>query len=368
MKKFIASHYQKIKGLYVKYERLLMPAMLVVGFLVDYFTFTNIQISITFAILFFYWFLAGVIIAFIPLYDAGKLSLKFKYVRLFSPLALQFAFGALLSASLVFYWFSGAFSVSWPLVAIIILLLMVFNDTFRHYFEKPLVQISVYFFTTISLFSLLLPFLFSSLSVWLFIGAGVASLIIFALYIHYLSVFAPQLLSQKRHFFISIIIITIVMNVLYFTNIIPPIPLALREAGMYHGLKVSTGHYTMEAEPENFLQAIKTTVFGQTMHIKPGATVYLYTAIFAPAKLKTTIVHNWQYYDPETKDWITKGKLPFDIIGSRKEGYKGYSYESKLAPGKWRVSVENQRGQVLGRVRFKIINVSEPVLLQKIVR
>lgn len=367
MKTFIVSHYQKIKGLYVKYERLLMPAMLVVGFLVDYFTFTNIQISITFALLFFYWVLAGTIIIFIPLYDGGKVSQKFKYVRLFSPLALQFAFGALLSASLVFYWFSGAFSVSWPLVGIIILL-MVFNDTFRHYFEKSLVQISVYFFATISLFSLLLPFLFSSLSVWLFIGAGAISLVIFTVYIYYLGKFAPQLLEKKRQFFVSIIAITIVMNVLYFTNIIPPIPLALREAGMYHSLKVSSGRYAMAAEPENFLQSMQAVLFGQTMHIKAGATVYAYTAIFAPAKLQTTIVHHWQYYDPKIKNWITKGKLPFDITGGRKEGYKGYSYESKLAAGKWRVSVENQRGQVLGRVRFRIENVSEQVLLQEIIK
>src|SRR3989344_3120813 len=180
MKKFLASRYQQIKGIYGKYERLLMPAMLIVGFLVDYFTFTNIQITITFALLFFYWILTGLIIIFTHLYDAGKVPgiATLKYIRLFAPLVLQFTFGALLGSSLIFYWFSGAFSVSWPLMAIIVLL-MIFNDTFRHYFIKPLVQISVYFFCTISLFSLALPFLFNSLNVWLFVVASLASLIIF---------------------------------------------------------------------------------------------------------------------------------------------------------------------------------------------
>ena len=247
----------------------------------------------------------------------------------------------------------------------VIVLLMVFNDTFRHYFERPLVQISVYFFATISLFSLLLPFLFSSLSVWLFITACAASLIIFGAYIYYLPLFAKHLLPQRRPFFISIISIVAVMNILYFTNIIPPIPLALREAGVYHSIKNSNGRYTMSGEKENFL---KTTLFGQTLHINPTDKVYLYTAIFAPANLKTKIVHHWQFYDKNQKEWLDRGDLPFTINGGRKEGYKGYSWQSNLTEGKWRVFVESERGKVLAKVRFTVVRPSGEVKLQEIVR
>ncbi len=366
VKKFIISNYQRAKGLYTKYERLLMPATLVVGFLVDYFTFANIQITITFALLFFYWFLAGAVIIFTHLYDAQKLPglAQFKYLRLFAPLAIQFAFGALLSASLIFYWFSGAFSVSWPLVAAIVVL-MVFNDAFRHYFVKPLVQTSVYFFITLSLFSLALPFLFNSLSAWTFVVATVASLALFSLDIFIISSVATHLKAQRRNIFAAIFSIALVMNVLYFTDIMPPIPLALREAGMYHSIKASNGWYAMQAERENFLQSV---IFGQTLHLEPQKRAYLYTAIFAPANVQTTIVHHWQYYDLEKKDWVTKDKLPFVILGGRKAGYKAYSWESDFEEGRWRVSVENQRGQVLGRVRFTVKIVNEPVPLQAVVR
>jgi len=369
MKTFIKDNYQKIKTFYKKHERLLMPVTLVGGFLVDYFTFTSIQISTTFMLLFGYWVFAGGMIVFTHLYDAQKLHLRLRsrYIRLFSPLFLQFAFGSLLGSSLIFYWFSGAFSISWPVMAILVLLL-VFNETFRQYFEKPLVHIGVYFFATISLCSVLLPFLFHSLSAWLFVAAGAVSLIIFAVYIHYLCVFASQLQVQKRRFFMVIIGITCAMNVLYFANIIPPIPLALREAGLYHNIKVLNGRHTLSAEHENFLQAIEAAVFGQTVHIEPGKKVYLYTAIFAPAKFKTTIVHHWQYYDPVQKEWISKGKFSFIINGGRQEGYKGYSWNSDLAEGKWRVYVQNQRGQVLGRVRFTIEEVDAPVELREVVR
>src|SRR3989344_8442594 len=357
MKTFIKIHYQKVRTLYKKYERLLMPATLVGGFLVDYFTFTSIQISITFTLLFGYWIIVGATIAFTHLYDApsfakaseGKWQIwhKFLYLRLFSPLIIQFCFGSLLGSSLIFYWFSGAFSISWPIMLILVLL-MVFNETFRHYFDKPLVHIGVYFFATLSLFSALLPFLFSSLSAWFFISACAVILAIFVVYIYYLCRFAKSrspgdrgssmksghLLPQRRQFFMVIVAITAAMNVLYFTNIIPPIPLALREAGLYHSIKVSGEKYTMAVEPEHFL---KTAIFGQTLNLAKGDRAYLYTAIFAPARLKTTMVHRWQYYDKEQKEWVDKGKLLFTINGGREDGDKGYSGQNDLSEGKWRI-------------------------------
>ena len=364
MKKFITSQYQRIKSLYLRYERILMPATLVIGFLVDYFTFTNIQISITFTVLSIYWVIAGVTIAFTSLYDAGQLPGRLRYFRLFSPLAIQFTFGALLSASLIFYWFSGAFSISWPLM-MVVAVLMVSNDIFRHYFIKPAVQISVYFFTTLSLLLIILPFIFNSLSIWIFIGAGGISSAIFALYLYGLFAIAPHSRRQKYQLIIPVAAILLAMNVLYFTDIIPPIPLALREAGLYHSIKTSGGTYTMRGEPEYFLQ----NVFGrQTLHIKPDDRVYLYTAIFAPAKIKTAIVHRWQYYDPVQKEWLTKDKLSFSITGGRQDGFKGYSWESELTPGRWRVYVENQRGQVLGRIRFNVEKAQGPIELQEVIR
>ena len=366
MKEFIFSHYQKIKNLYLRYERILMPATLVVGFLVDYFTFTNIQIVITFIALFVYWVLAGAIIIFIHSYDAQRPSAlsALKYVRLLAPLVLQFTFGALLGASLVFYWFSGAFSASWPIMAIVVAL-MIFNDTFRHYFEKSFIQISVYFFATISLFSLALPFLFKSLSAWMFVVAGAASVVLFLSGIQITSLWISSVQKEKRRLFSAVVAITVIMNALYFADIIPPIPLSLREAGLYHNIRSFNGKYVMRGEKENFLQK---SVFGQTLHIQSSERVYLYTAIFAPADLKTDIIHRWQYYDEEREKWIDKGLLSFAINGGRKEGYKGYSWQSDLAAGKWRVSVENHRGQALGKVRFTVERTGAQVELQEIVR
>ena len=155
------------------------------------------------------------------------------------------------------------------------------------------------------------------------------------------------------------------MNFLYFANIIPPIPLSMREAGLYHIIKISNGSYKMMGEVENFWQKL---IPGETIYIKLGEKIYFYTAIFAPAKLQTTIVHHWQYYDEGKKEWIDQNALSFLIVGGRKEGYKGYSFQSDLASGTWRIYVKNQRGQVLGRIKFEVKMAQEEIELKETVR
>ncbi len=360
----IGRYYRQAKEFHTRYEKGLMPAMLVLGFLVDYITFVNVQMSITLALLSLYWVVAGLAIVFITFYDAGRVRERFRYARVTAFLVLQYSFGSLLSGTLVFYWFSGAFSVSWPIMAALALL-MLFNDVFRNFFSRPQVQLGVYFFTTFSFFALMLPLLANSISAWLFVAAGVLSLVVFLAYVRIIFLIREFARPQKIHLLASIIIIAATMNILYFTDIIPPIPLAIREAGVYHSIKVSGASYVFRGEPETLWQKITP---GQTLHVAVGERVYVYTAIFAPAKLDTTIVHQWEYYDEKQSAWTDINELSFDIFGGRSKGYKGYSYMSNLASGSWRVSVENQRGQVLGRVGFEVEVVEDPVNLQEVLR
>jgi len=338
--------------------------MLFLGFWLDYFTFTNIQINITLGLLLAYWFIAGVSIVFILLYDAGKLSEKLRYIRLFSPLLIQLTFGAMLGGPFVFYWFSGSFWVSWPLI-LLVLGLMVSNEVFRHHFLKPKIQISIYFYITISLFSLVLPFIFHSLSPWLFVIAGLLSLIFIFLFILLLSSFRYEIKQQWKFFVLWISIIFLCFNFLYFTNIIPPIPLSIKEARVYHNVQRSGGSYILKGETETFWQKL---VPGQTLHLSPDERAYVYTAIFAPTELNTKILHEWQYYDGQKKAWVTRDNLSFNLVGGRKQGFRGYSWKSALTPGEWRIFVKTERGQTLGRIKFKIDKVEVPVEFKEIVR
>ena len=343
---------EKIKTKMRGYEILIMPLVLVVGFGIDYLTFANIQIDTTLAILFLYWVLTGVSLFFMYAYDAGRISASYglKTLRKLLPIFVQFAFGSLLGSSLIFYWFFGAFAVSWPLLLLIVFL-MIFNEKFREALQKPAVQMSVYFFCTISLFSLALPFWLVSLEMILFVYASVGSFLVFVLLVSLLSRFFVWQNEYRNKILFSFFLIMVVMNAFYFGNIIPPIPLALREVGIYRNLEVKNGRYIMQKESS---LAWRDMLFGQKITTHFGEKIYAYSAIFAPVNLKTTIVHDWQFYDESRKQWVSRASLVFDIAGGRQEGYKGYSWMSSLEKGDWRIYVKNLRGQVLGVTRFSV--------------
>jgi hypothetical protein len=109
-----------IKQWYEKYERILLPLMLLFGVTTDAWAFVEIDTAIVFCVLALYVCISGFIILFINRYDEKILPERnrfLRYVRLLSPLLIQFLFGALLNAVFIFYFFSGTLSVSWPFFA-----------------------------------------------------------------------------------------------------------------------------------------------------------------------------------------------------------------------------------------------------------
>ncbi len=356
-----------IKKFVEKHERALIPGMLVFGVLVDFITFRTIQVHTALTILTVYLIVAGATIAFLNYYNPNKIEHRgklLKYMRLLAPLLVQFTFGALLSASLIFYWFSGTLAVSWPFI-ILIGFLMASNDVFRKHYLKPTVQISVYYFVLFSLLSIIFPFLFNSISAWFFVFAGIVSLIIIRFYIKKLSDKLLPIKERKKQITQAVLGIFLFMNFLYFANIIPPIPLSLYEAGIYHNVERSNGIYTLTAEKESFFEKL---IPGKTLHIQENNKLYIFTSVFAPSDLDVSVVHNWQYFDPTKRKWVSKNKYTYKMSGGREGGYRGFSLKSKLEPGKWRVSVETKRGQVLGRVKFKVEYSSSRPELKTIIR
>lgn len=363
MNKF-SEHYQKLKIFYNRYERWLMPTMLFVGFLADYVTFVNIEINTALIILFIYWIVCALAIFFIYAFDAGKIPERFRSIRLFVPLVIQFTFGGLLSNSFIFYWFSGSIWVSWPFILAFVIL-MISNDAFRHYFLKPILQLSVFYFATFSIFSVILPFKFNSLNPWLFVLAGIISFVFIILYIFGIRVFAGKEKLNLTELFVSIFIIFFIANLFYFLNLIPPVPLALREVGVYHNIIKNGNKYVLKGEQRSFWQKL---LHRQTIHLTPGERAYVFSAIFAPKALSTKIIHEWQYKDEIRGEWITKDKLLFNLTGGRKEGFRGYTLKTVLPEGKWRVFVKTPRGQALGRITFKIQNSKTKVELVDSIR
>ena len=81
--------------------------------------------------------------------------------------------------------------------------------------------------------------------------------------------------------------------------------------------------------------------------------LYAYTAINAPRGLNERIYHVWQFNGKEVD------RIALDIHGGRKEGYRAWTHKQNFPPnpvGKWQVRVLTEDGQVIGVLRFKVVD------------
>jgi hypothetical protein len=155
------------------------------------------------------------------------------------------------------------------------------------------------------------------------------------------------------------------VNFLYFTNLIPPIPLSLKEAGIYHSVQIiRPGNYNVTYEDYGWRGFFKLYPDFRAVN---GAPVYAYSAIFSPIGLNITIMDEWQHYDTSQNKWITAGVISLPVIGGRAGGFHTFSTRSNLDAGKWRVNVKTSANQIIGQLRFNIVPVdTEPVLTNMI--
>lgn len=339
---------KKVRAFTERYERFFMPAMLLGGTALDALQFRLLSLESTFMFAGAYAAICVGAMAVLASRPARETRIT-RFAKLVAPFLQQFTIGALLSTSLLFYWFSGALSVSWPVIGVIALL-MVSNEVLRTVFMKPVVQVGVFYFTCFSLCATLAAYTFNSIQPWTFVVGSIASLVVMAGAL-VVVIRIGELAHARATMWRTVAVIFALMHTAYFLNIIPPIPLSLRDAGMYHDVRAERGDYTLVGEEESLLEKLLP---GQTLHIVAGEPLFAFTSVFAPTDLSTTLVHKWQRYDNASRAWVTENVLSYPMHGGRQDGYRGYSRASHVTEGKWRVSVETTRGQVLGRIPFTV--------------
>jgi hypothetical protein len=344
---------KKLRGFYLRYERYLIPGALLFGFVTDALTFHLINFTTTTLLLLFHLIFIGGNIVVINLYEIKKIKGRFfSYWRVLAPLFLQYSFGNLFSAFLIFYSHSGSFSASWPFI-IVILFLMIGNEVFRKYNVRPVIQISVYFFAVFSYLSLIFPYLFNNISAFIFIASGLSSVFFIAIFIKALSSYVYLVKAKIKTITVTVGLVFLFMNFLYFANLIPPIPLSIKQIGVYHSIQRSDGGYEVETEDCKRLDRCFFT--NEQRHIdSERGVLYLYSAVHAPEGMELAVVNEWQKYSDDDNKWKTVAEIPFNIKGGREGGYRWYSFYN-TTPGYWRVNVKTERGQVIGRKKFHVI-------------
>lgn len=357
----------KIKAFFIRYERYVSPVTLVTGFTFDSLMLRRIDVFFSNALLISYLVIAG--ISIIALNAAVSRQADQEQTATFHAILvfiMQFCFGGLFSASFLFYSRSGSFIASWPFL-LLILAYMVGNEFFRKNYLRLGFQVSAFFSALFAYLIFFLPILLGRIDDSIFLLSGISALIITGLFVYVLSWFAAIRVRKGISILVPAIAgIFALINILYFNNLIPPIPLALRESGMYRSITAfSDGSYLLTGEKKSFWSSL----FGDyEVHVPAGDPLYAWTAVFAPNKFATNIVHVWQYYDTAKKEWVTASRVYLAIIGGRDNGFRTYSIKDAIFPGKWRVNVETPRGQLIGRVAFDLSYSSSGEQLQRIVR
>jgi hypothetical protein len=328
----------------------------ILGFVVDNLTLTRVDQLFDNVILLSYIFLAMLSIILMYAGIAERFGERTsRFMREKAPLLMQYSFGGLLSGMLIFYGRSGSFSTSWPFLLMIIGVIFG-NETIKDRAGRLVYNLVIFFIGLFAYVVLIVPVILGKMSPLIFVISGVLALLIMYLFFSLLEKVVPNFVHlQKRSVVFIIGLIYVTLNFLYFTNIIPPIPLSLKHVGIYHNaVRHENGSYELTYEKPKWWEWYRKS--DSVFHTQIGGDIFCYASVFAPSRLNTNISHHWEYYDEADGEWREYGVFPYTIQGGRGGGYRGYTQIVAAHEGEWRCVVETSRGQVVGKETFRVVS------------
>ncbi|OHA09357.1 MAG: hypothetical protein A3B37_02220 [Candidatus Sungbacteria bacterium RIFCSPLOWO2_01_FULL_59_16] len=345
------------------YERYMAPVAFMAGFALDVFTLLRTDALFDNVVLIAHLAVAGMGIVLINAYESGRIrgGAVERFAHLL-PIPIQFSFGALFSGFTVLYARSGSLAGSGVFLGLLALVLLA-NEFSRERYRHVVVHLCIYFTALFAYLIFAVPLVTKTIGAGTFLVSGGASIAGIAIVIGGIAFIAPnRIAGYRRSLLFGIGGVYLLFHVLYFANIIPPIPLALKRLEVYHSVeRTNGGGYLVTYEKPAWYEWLGIT--SAVFHWRRGTAIYAYSAVFSPADINTTIFHHWSRYDPESGEWIEESVIPFAIAGGRAEGYRGYTLKQAITTGKWRIEVRTGRGQLLGRRVFEVIEATEPPAL-----
>lgn len=337
-------------------------ALFFIGFAVDMFLLPDVNDVLSRYIGLVYILSLAVIIVLRELVVLDESSSRAKQT-LYSTLTFAIAYfsGSALSFVFVYAWRSAALSVSWP-IFIILFVCMVANELISSRKVRPIIDIAVLIIASLFYILFNVPFIIGKQNDWIFfLGLGVSFMLAF----FYIRLFnrLTRRDVQLENYLLAIFIPSLVGG-LYILNLMPAVPLSIRNENVYHYVARSGSTYLVQDEvaSSSIFDIVRTPV----KHISDNnKTLYFFAAVRAPAALTAPITHLWEFYNENTKTWEVRNKLTFNIYGGREDGYRAYSNITNAEPGKWRVTVKVDSGRIVGRYKFNVVLTPTLNLVQK---
>lgn len=329
-----------------KHSRHIPAAAIVGGFIFDLLTLGRPDSRFAQIVLLLYLGVAAFVIILLAI---SRRRSKEEPIFLIS--LLQFCFGNLAGSLLVLYGMSGTIAGG-TLFFSMLLFFIIRNEFLREKYARVRFHIEAWYFLLLLYCVFVFPIYKGYLGWEVFLKSVFLSLVLLAGFLLILFSISPQTLREHmKTIFRTSVGIAFAFSVLYFFNLIPPVPLSLQSIGIYHSVeKLPRGDYRVTFEPRRWFEPLRST--SGALHAKKGERAYCFSAVFATREFATPVVHHWEKVNGEGR-WETLSKLNFSIRGGRDEGYRGYSRQS-VSAGKYRCSVETISGSLVGRVGFRV--------------
>ncbi|SDG99899.1 DUF2914 domain-containing protein [Psychroflexus sediminis] len=329
------------------------------GFIFDTFTLGRIDRTYDIVFLCLYMALLTISLYLFNLDDDGKWEGTFigRYSKYF-PLVIQFFFGGL-SSAFVIYFFRSV-SLSKTMAFFILLLILLFaNEFLKKKISNKYLQFSVYFFISFTFFAFMIPVFIKEINTVVFIISGLVSLgstLALIVFIYASSPSTRTEISLKK--LVSLILfLYISTNVFYYFRLIPPVPLAMETGLVAHDVQIKDNKYILTYESDDWYIFWRSHQID--FHRLDDEPVYVFTSIFAPTDLNTSVFHRWKWYNPDTENWEVTEDIGFEVTGGRGRGFRGYTYKTNVTEGQWKVQVITEEELIIGVVDFVIKNTSE---------
>lgn len=325
------------------------------GFIFDSLTLRRIDRLYDLVILCLHMSSLTIVLYLYNLADDGRWRNTFlRRFQLYFPLVIQFSFGALSSAFVIYYFRSVSLSKT-IFFFVILVALLIANEFLRKRISNKHLQFSLYFFVSFTFCTFIIPVFVKMINTSVFVFSGLVSLIstlLLLMTIYYRSPSTRKEVKLKK--ILSFIFgIYFIINVFYFFKLIPPVPLSLENGMAAHKVEKNDQEYIVTYETDEWY------VFWRDHRSKfissPGEKVYIFTSIFAPTHIEKSIFHRWKWFNAKTDDWEFVEDIGYSITGGRGEGFRGYTFKKNVKKGLWKVEVITEEELILGVIDFKII-------------
>jgi hypothetical protein len=273
------------------------------------------------------------------------------------PLAIQFFFGGLSSAYVIYFSRSVSLSKTASFFVILVALFLA-NEFLKKRISNKYLQFSIYFFISFTFFTFMIPVFVKAMNPTIFLISGAISLTCTLLLITFIYAKSPSTREEiKLGKLLSIILaIYVTINGFYYFKLIPPVPLALQVGIVAHDVTTTKDAYLVTYERQEDL--IFWRDYNSKFIHQPNEPVYVFSSVFAPTALQKSIIHRWKWYNESINEWVTVDNISYNITGGRNNGYRGYTYKNNIKPGLWSVEVLTEEELLLGVIDFEIITDS----------